>query len=455
MNILKTVAAAAPLALAALIPLPAAALWPPPSGGGARLLAAATPWTTSLGWIESRFEAPDPGGLDGFGATIAVDGDTAFVGAPNRPAVEGGFQGAVYVYTYADGQWTPTQTLTADDAGVGDAFGSSIALQGSTAIIGAPLARVGSVAQAGTAYVFRYDGTQWVQAQKLVADVPGLVADFGDAVALDGANAVIGAHGVFGPNGEASVGAAYVFAESGGTWTQTAKLTASAAHERDLFGVSVGIAGDTIVVGASQATWIDGESGPGPGRVYVYRASSAGWTETGHLVADDGVDGDYFGETLAFDGSTLAIGAPAVSAGGAGYQGAVYVFEPSAEGWQQRVKLAMPGGEESAFFGRALALAGPRLAVGAPGATANDNPFAGAAFLFSAADGSWPQVAQFSPSDGRVGDYLGFAVGVHRSGNVLAGAPHQLDDGLDAPGAVYVYASDRVFADGFDGAAAR
>lgn len=459
MNMKKTARALLALALAVeAAAAGAAAPWSP----RAQLLdtlaarhanaAATSVWTAPLDWLQVKLEAPDPGALDAFGATIAMSGDTAFIAAPNRPANSSGFQGAVYVFTRAGGEWTQTQTLTADDAGIGDEFGSAIALQGSTAVIGAPLAKIGNVAQAGAAYVFHYDGAQWTQVQKLTTDVPHLVANFGSAVALDGSHVLVGAPGIMGPNGEASVGAAYLFSESGGVWSPAATLTASAAHALDLFGISVGIAGETAVVGASQATWVDGASGPGPGRVYVYQASPAGWSETGYLLAGDGVDGDYFGEALVFDGHTLVIGAPAAS----DLQGAAYVFEPSADSWRQSVKLMPPDGEANAFFGRALALAGTSIAVGAPGVTANGNPFAGAAYLFSAVDGVWsPSAQSFSTTDGVTGDYLGFAVGVLDGETVLAGAPHELNDGLDAPGAAYAYRSDVIFRDGFDGGAAR
>jgi hypothetical protein len=413
------------------------------------------PWADPLPWIEHKLSASDGIALDFFGETIAIDGTTAFVGAPNHPMTGAtGGQGTVYVFTYANGEWTQTQALTADDAAPGDAFGHALALQGSTALISANLVQIGNNPQSGAVYVFHYDGTQWAQVQRLTADIPQLVATFGDSVALDGSNAIIGASGMLGPNGEHAVGAAYVFSETAGSWSQVRKLTASDQHQWALFGIAVGISGDTAIVGASQATWVDAASGPGKGRLYVYVHANDDWSEAGTLSADDGVDGDYFGEVLRFDGTTLLVGAPGVSPDGAAYQGAAYIFNESGGVWSQSQKLLATDGAESAFFGRALALAGTNLAIGAPGVTVGDTQYAGAAYLFSETDRGWTQANEFSASDGTLGDYLGFSVGLLDAGNLLAGAPHELDDGLNMPGAVYAYTtySDVLFQDGFEGA---
>jgi hypothetical protein len=228
-------------------------------------------WAEPLPWLEHKITVADGFAFDTFGDGIVVDGTTAFISAPNHPmSGPSGGQGMVYVFSYAAGEWTQTQTLVADDAAPGDAFGHAMALQGSTAIISANLVQIGNNPQAGAAYVFHYDGTQWSQVQRLTADTPQLVATFGDSVALDGTNIVVGASGIRGSNGEPAVGAAYVFSETAGSWSQTRILQASNWHQWDLFGIAVGISGDTAIVGASQATWIDGSSGPGKGRLYVY-----------------------------------------------------------------------------------------------------------------------------------------------------------------------------------------
>ncbi|HEU4665353.1 MAG TPA: hypothetical protein VFS55_15090 [Dokdonella sp.] len=410
---------------------------------------AAPEWTSALAWLEQRIDAPEPSGIEAFGSAVAVQGDTAFVAAPKHPQDgPSGGQGVVYVYRRVDGAWTLAQSLTADDAAPGEEFGNAIALQGSTAMIAMHYAAIGGLAQAGAVYVFRYDGSQWLQAQKLVADTPQLVANFGDSIALDGDTAVIGASNERGAAQEPSVGAAYVFgADANGTWTQAQRLASGDAHHWDLFGIAVGLAGDTIMVGVSQETWIDQNSGPGPGAVRVFTRSAGTWSESDVLHADDGIDGDYFGEMLAFDGQTLVVGAPAVS----NYQGAAYVYTREGQNWTQRQKLVATEAEDNAFFARSLALVGDRLALGAPGATAGEVPFAGAAYLFEAVDGTWAQSERFTASDAMLADYLGFAVGLVDGEHLIAGAPHDFDDGQGLSGALYAYAADTIFVDGFEG----
>jgi len=193
--------------LAAAVLLAAFAAMPARPASAAPRVSAAPDWTTALDWLEQKIPAPEPVGIEAFGSAVAVQGDTAFVSAPKHPQGPSGGQGIVYVYHYADGAWSLVQSLTADDAAPGDEFGNAIALQGSTAMIATHFAAIGGLPQAGAVYVFHYDGTQWLQAQKLVADTPVLVANFGDSVALDGTTAVIGASNEHGAAQEPSVGA--------------------------------------------------------------------------------------------------------------------------------------------------------------------------------------------------------------------------------------------------------
>lgn len=421
------------------------------AGAAPRETAAAGMTAQPAARVEEKLLTPDGLPYDGFGHSIALDGDFALLAAPNNPSNNGtgeGF-GGVYVWHRVGGVWQYEQKLLAADRATGDAFGASVVLQGTTAVIAAPYVVVGGHQQAGAAYVFDYDGTQWVQTQKLTSDAPALIETFGDSVAIDGTTIVVGASGNRGPNGEPSVGAAYVFEKSAGTWALARKLVGNPRAARDLFGISVAVSGDVILVGASQATWTD--AGPGLGRVHVFERGTGDWAETGVLHASDGVEGDYFGAALAFDGNRALIGAPAASIEGRSYQGAAYVYEHSGSDWVEQTKLSAAEGGEMGVFGRAVALRGDRALIGAPG----DLGFAGAAYLFSLTSGAWAETAQLAASDGVVGDYLGWAVAVGPDA-AFVGAPHELNDGLNSPGAVYLYSEtpdDTIFADGFDSAA--
>jgi len=411
------------------------------------------------GWLEQKLLAPDGTAYDALGSSIAVDGDTAIISAPNNPAENGAgtYLGAAYVLRRIDGSWQIEQKLVASDGAPGDEFGTNVVLRGDVAFVAAPISNVGvqpPLLQAGAVYVFRYDGSSWNEVQKLTASDPAMVATFGDSVAFDGTTAIIGASGVRGPADEVFAGAAYVFTLSAGSFTQVQKLTSGRfLGARDLFGISAGVAGNVALIGASQAPWND--DGAGPGRVHVFEKGADGvWNQTDLLLASDAANNAFFGAALAFDGTTALIGSPGALIDGRIWQGAAYVYTRTDGIWSETKLVADPG-LESAFFGRALALHQNQLVIGAPGVQVGDVAYAGAAYVFTATDGNWTQTAMLSASDGVAADYLGWAVGIGDNA-VFAGAPHVLNDGLMMPGAVYAYApaaADVVFADGFESSA--
>jgi hypothetical protein len=149
--------------------------------------------------------------------------------------------GAAYVFTRSGTTWSQQATLTASDAATNDTFGSSVALSGDTALVGAP----GKNSSTGAAYVFIRNGTAWSQQANLTASDAATNDNFGASVALSGDTALVGA---FNKNG--SIGAAYVFTRSGTAWSQQANLTASDAVGGDRFGFSVSLSADTALVGA-------------------------------------------------------------------------------------------------------------------------------------------------------------------------------------------------------------
>ncbi len=140
--------------------------------------------------------------------------------------------------------------LLPDDGAAGDVFGESVSISGDVAVVGARLDDDNGNAS-GSAYVFRWNGSAWVQQAKLTAS-DGAAGDFfGFSVSISGDVAVIGAF--FDDDNGINSGSAYVFQKPVGGWvdmTQTAKLTASDGAANDIFGHSVSISGEVAVVGA-------------------------------------------------------------------------------------------------------------------------------------------------------------------------------------------------------------
>lgn len=258
-----------------------------------------------------------------FGDAVALFGDTALIGAYGDD--DGGpYSGSAYVFTRSGTVWTQQQKLTALDAANYDRFADTVALFGDTALIGA----TGSaLTNAGAAYVFARSGGVWTQQQKLTSSDLEANDYFGTSVSLDGDTAVISAY-YDSHSGLTSAGSAYVFTRSGTTWTQQAKLTASDAMDWDLFGYSVAVEGDTALVASISA---DDANNCGCGAVYVFTRAGAAWTELKQLAASDAVYDDGFGTSVAISADTALVGSFVDDHAGGGNAGSTYFFSEVAQ----------------------------------------------------------------------------------------------------------------------------
>ena len=254
-------------------------------------------------WSEEAKLLPSDGPVPSFGGFVAVSGQTAVIGASE----------AAYVFRFDGTTWSEeAKLLPSDGASLG--FGSRVAVSGGTALIGADRDDDQGF-QAGSAYVFRFDGTTWVEEAKLLASDALAGARFGAGVALDGDTALIGAP-------FDGVGSVYVFRFDGTSWTEETKLHASDGAGQDFFGrLAVGIFGDTAVIGAPGHD----DSGTDSGAAYVFRFDGTTWIEEAKLLASDGVAFDFFGETVGLSGDTAVIGAAFDDDNGTD-SGSAYVF---------------------------------------------------------------------------------------------------------------------------------
>jgi len=295
--------------------------------GGNVSQGAAYVFTQSNGtWSESqKLTASDGGLFDNFGASVALDGNTLVVGANGATVGGNAAQGAVYVFTESNGTWTQTQKLTADDGAAYDNFGLSVALKGSTILIGSPRAAVGANAAQGALYVFTESNGTWSQTQKLTASDGAANDSFGESVDLDGSTALIGAYNAT-VNGHSLQGAAYIFTESNGSWSEGQKLTASDGTTNANFGNAVALNGITALIGADGST-VGGNTYQG--KAYLFTESGGSWSQSYTFVASDGTVDDYFGAALAWDGATALISTPHPTIGGNTWQGAAYFYEQS------------------------------------------------------------------------------------------------------------------------------
>jgi hypothetical protein len=387
-------------------------------------------WTGASWFLEATLTGDGaPGDAFGFGA--AIDGDTVVIGAPNHDQDAGVDRGSAYVFVRTGTVWALQAMLAAADGAAGDTFGAAVSLSGNTAVIGAPDDDSGANADQGSAYVFVRSGSTWTQQAKVAASDGAAGDHLGGSVAVFDGTAIIGAAGGD-IAGNADQGAAYVFIRSGGGWTQQAKLTAPDGAAGDSFGASVETSSDTAVIGAAS----DGVGGnASQGSAYVFARSGTDWTEQTQLTAFGGAAGDAFGASIKLDGDSIVIGAP-FRAGG---RGAAFVFGRASGEWVQRAELLAPDGAAGDRFGSAVALSSDTCLVGAPLDAVGGNATQGSAWAFTRVADEWVvPTLELIASDGTANDRMGRAVAV--SGDTMLIGAYTDDNGPVADqGSAYVF----------------
>ncbi|MGJ8637916.1 MAG: SUMF1/EgtB/PvdO family nonheme iron enzyme [Opitutaceae bacterium] len=337
---------------------------------------------------------PDDGAFgDRFGQSVSIFGSTAVVGAYYDDD-NGSNSGSVYVFDVTTGQ--QLTKLTANDGVSGDHFGYSVAISGSTAIVGARLDD-DSGSNSGSVYVF--DVTTGQQLAKLVPN-DGATGDwFGVAVSISGNTAVIGA--VNDDDNGSSSGSAYVF--DVGTGQQLAKLTANDGAVSDWFGGSVTIDGNIAVIGASG----DDDNGSSSGSAYVFDVTTG--QQLSKLTPNDGTSNDFFGESVAVSDRIVVIGA--YSDYDSGFEsGSGYVFGVTTG--QQLFKLTPNDGSDGDRFGVSIAVSGSNAVIGADYDDDNGSE-SGSAYIFKVVNDPPTDVAldnnsifESAPSGSIVGQFV-------------------------------------------------
>lgn len=402
---------------------------------GLAALALASP----AGAIERKLRVADGVAGAELGGSIAIEGDTAVIGAPG----DQGHKGAAYVFERERGgdDWNQVAKLTASDGSPPDELGTSVAIDGDTIVAGAPQPRSDG-RSGGSAYVFVEPSGGWrdaTQTNKLFAFKPGngLVDPIGHSVAIDGDTIVAGTNG----------SVAYLFVRPSDGWDDPPSCCLNpTAH---LTGVTysidaVAIDGDTIVVGAAG----DGANPSQRGSAYVYVEPSRGWrnsTPIATLTASDSASGDLFGTSVAIDRGAIVAGAPSHTVAGDVDQGSAYVFVEPPGGWRgdavQTAKLTAADGDEFDGLGQSVAIDGPSVAAGAPSNRVNGNLGQGAAYVFAEPSAGWrdaTQTEKLTAANGGLEDGLGGAVAISGS-TFLAGAPFARVGGKVEQGSVSLF----------------
>ncbi len=385
--------------------------------------------------LQQKVTANDGVADDNFGLSVAVFGDTAVVGAPGDDIGANLEQGSAYLYTRSGSTWTQQAKLVASDGAAGDGFGIGVAIDNGTVVVGAYTDDNGALTDNGSAYVFTGSGANWTQQAKLVGSGGNLFELFGFSVAVKGDSAAIGAP--FNGPGANEQGAVYIFTRSGSIWTQQQTLTATPFAEFDHFGDSVSISGDTVIGGALS---FDANGNFNQGAAYVFTRSGATWTQQAQLLANDGAANDRFGISVGLSGNSAIVGANGDDIGANPEQGSAYVFTRSGANWTQQAKLTASDGARDDDFGTAVAIDADTAVVGAPnrGNIQGQSSGAGGAYTYSRSGANWSQDPVLVAADGALGDALGLFVAVQ--GTALAiGAPSDMIGTNFEQGSAYLY----------------
>ena len=425
----------------------------------------------------SYLKASNPGRDDGFGISIALDGDRVAVGAWNEDGPADALEdaGAVYTYRRTDAGWTPDGDIRAPNADAFDRFGRVVALSDDLLAVGAALEDGGgpliggdpldnSVPESGAVYIFRRGAGGWGLDAYIKAPVPGVEDGFGASLALSGDTLAVGAPGRdrrSGGNPVGNEGTVYIFRQTpDGRWPLEAEVTALIADPDDRFGHQVSLDGDVLAVSAVQedaaADTLDpfDNSVPESGAVYVYRRRDGQWTPDAFLKAPNAGELDRFGVSIAVSGDRLAVGALGEGSDGQGIgapaendnapdSGAVYVFVNQRDTWTLDAFIKASNASPRDVFGQTLAMDKDRLAVGAVsedsggldiGADPLDDstPESGAVYLFTHGTQGWVETAYLKASNTAAFDEFGTSLAI-RGDRVAVGAPGEdsADPGVD------------------------
>ena len=379
-------------------------------------------------WSEqAKLLASDGEADDWFGFSVAVDDDTAIIGAPTNDDDIG----QAYIFTRSGTVWTEQAKLLASDGEAGDWFGLSVSLDGDTAIIGAPYDNDNGDFS-GSAYIFERSGTVWTEQAKLLASDGDIYDRFGYSVSIDRDTAIIGAPFNIDYGNES--GSVYMFIRNGKTWIEQIKLKPSDGGPVKVFGFSVSLEGEKAIIGDP----IDENNGAHSGSAYIFIRNNTTWTEQTKLLPSDGTEGDAFGNSVSIDGDTVIIGAEDDD-DNENFDGSVYIFTRNETTWTEQAKLLAPDNKTGNGFGCSVSLDGNTVLIGTT--YDEDSGYeSGSAILFIRNGETWVEQAKLIPSDGE--DNTGFGLSVSLDGDTaIIGAFVDNDNGEDS-GSAYIFVNN-------------
>jgi surface protein len=356
--------------------------------------------------------------------------------------------------------WNQVTKAVAGDRTASQLYGASVDISGSYAIVGASYDDKDAngenpVTDAGSAYIMKNSGGTWIQMQKIVASDRGISDHFGSSVAICGDYAIVGAHNedhdVAGSNQLDNAGSAYVYQKVGDTWTQVQKLVASDRAAGDYFGYSVSITDGYALVGAYYKT-VSGKTAAGV--AYVFKNNTGTWAEVQRL--DMGTSSqfyDYLGYSVSIDCNYALVGAngedeDAGNANTVANAGGAYIYQNISGTWTLMQKVVATDRQANDEFGASVSISGDYALMGAyreddDAAGSNSLSGAGSAYIFKYTTGTWSQVQKIAASDRGADDYFGISVSISGDYAIVGAREEDEDAGgantLASAGSAYIF----------------
>ncbi len=380
--------------------------------------------------VTNRWLPGAPGPAEGYGQAVALEGATAVVGA-GIPSPFFWLRSRVEVRFFDGSDWTVQANLQPAVPADGDGFGAAVALSGDTLVVGAP-ARDGAGSRRGAAYVFTRTGGLWSQVDTIVAPSPADNARFGAAIGLSGDRLVIGAPSSNDEFGAPIAGVAHAYRRVGGVFTHVTEFRAAVSEPGDLFGAAISLDADLLAIGAPNEV----VGGSPRGATHLFRDVAGTWTPEASLAPVDPAAYMAFGAAVDVTGTRVLVGAPGESAL-AQRGGAAYLFAQSGPSWNQAAKLTRARPVLQDAFGSAVALAGASLIACAPESDVRDTED-GSCRLFVERGPTWLGQDDIGAQDPAAGTRFGTSVALD-GGRILAGAPRSRPPGQTNAGAALLF----------------
>ena len=361
-----------------------------------------------------RAESASPTPIVGFGSAIAIAGQDVLIGRPGMVIgfpMPAGQLGGVHVFRRGAQGWAEVAAVTAEGVGEMDGFGTSIAVDGNLMAVGAPR----TSENRGAVYVFeRNSGGTWSERARIVPPNAAAGDRFGASLAVSGNAILVGV-----PGHSQGTGAVLVYRRgaNASAWTEAARLAGGGITAGDAFGAAMAVSNDALIVGApGPGNSLFGQAQGRAGQAFIFRRGGGGaWSEEARLAITDDARLRALGGVVAIDGTDAYLPQPSADQG----QGAIHHFRREGSGWTYAGKINAATPERSTFFGASVAVDGATMIVGAP----FSNRGGGAVHILTRnASGTWTGSPPMTAEAVGLGTQLGTTVAV-RGDIAIGGAP--------------------------------